>query len=250
MRITERTPMVALVANSSGDYGEGLAALQWPAADLGEASSFAPHACRRRSLQNSVNSCPWFFVLAFDDCSSSAPTDRTSQQPVPAEPAEQGTGSGGGCVPLLASVGPPVLADSEHALGSKRRVRGGSRRSRVGTISGAATRSSRTAARSPKGPRTRSLPTCLVSFMRRLPNSMPEAPPETARSGGAADCSKASGIGQRVLVELFAKVLAEGEHLGPPQPPETLTMRRMVRWAADPDYPPSTRCVRVVRVCP
>ena len=55
------------------------------------------------------------------------------------------------------------------------------------------------------------------------------------------------------LVKVLAKPLAVGEqfdeHLDPPLPPETLAFPRVECATAQPDYPPSTCCVRVVRLC-
>jgi hypothetical protein len=54
-----------------------------------------------------------------------------------------------------------------------------------------------------------------------------------------------------LLVKVLVKVFAVGEqfdaYLGPPLPPETLGFRTTEEAAAEPDYPPSTCCVRVVR---
>jgi len=54
-----------------------------------------------------------------------------------------------------------------------------------------------------------------------------------------------------LLVKVLIKVFAVGEqfdaYLGPPLPPETLGFSRIEGATAEPDYPPSTCCVRVVR---
>ncbi len=56
-----------------------------------------------------------------------------------------------------------------------------------------------------------------------------------------------------LLVKVLIKLRAIGEqfdeHLGPPLPPETLGFPRLAGATAKPDYPPSTCCVRVVRLC-
>ena len=56
-----------------------------------------------------------------------------------------------------------------------------------------------------------------------------------------------------LLVKVLIEVLAVGEqfdeYLGPPLPPETLGFPRIESATAQPDYPPSTCCVRVVRLC-
>ena len=56
-----------------------------------------------------------------------------------------------------------------------------------------------------------------------------------------------------LLVKVLIKLLAVGEqfdeYLGPPLPPETLAFPRIEGATAQPDYPPSTCCVRVVRLC-
>jgi hypothetical protein len=53
-----------------------------------------------------------------------------------------------------------------------------------------------------------------------------------------------------LLVKVFTKVFVVDEQLreqvGPPLPPETLGLRILQEAAAEPDYPPSTCCVRVV----
>ncbi len=55
-----------------------------------------------------------------------------------------------------------------------------------------------------------------------------------------------------LFVKVFIQLFADGEelsaYLGPPLPPETLGFRAFGEAAADPDYPPSTCCVRVVRI--
>jgi hypothetical protein len=55
-----------------------------------------------------------------------------------------------------------------------------------------------------------------------------------------------------LLVKVLIKLLAVGEqfdeYLGPPLPPETLGFPRIEGATAEPDYPPSTCCVRVVRL--
>jgi hypothetical protein len=55
-----------------------------------------------------------------------------------------------------------------------------------------------------------------------------------------------------LLVKVLIKLLALGErfdeYLGPPLPPETLAFPRIECPTAEPDYPPSTCCVRVVRL--
>ena len=55
-----------------------------------------------------------------------------------------------------------------------------------------------------------------------------------------------------ILAKVFTKPFAVGEdlgaHPGPPLPPETLGFRTIEHQAAEPDYPPSTCCVRVVRL--
>jgi hypothetical protein len=55
-----------------------------------------------------------------------------------------------------------------------------------------------------------------------------------------------------LLVKVLSEVLTVGEdfaeHQGPPLPPETLGFRRIEGATARPDYPPSTCCVRVVRL--
>ena len=55
-----------------------------------------------------------------------------------------------------------------------------------------------------------------------------------------------------LLVKVLTKPLAIGEqfdeYLGPPLPPETLGFPRIEGATAEPDYPPSTCCVRVVRL--
>lgn len=54
-----------------------------------------------------------------------------------------------------------------------------------------------------------------------------------------------------LLVKVLFKLLAIDEqfdeYLGPPLPPETLGFPRIEGATAEPDYPPSTCCVRVVR---
>jgi hypothetical protein len=56
-----------------------------------------------------------------------------------------------------------------------------------------------------------------------------------------------------LLVKVLAELLAVGEqfdeHRGPALPPETLAFPRIQGATAQPDYPPSTCCVRVVRLC-
>ena len=55
-----------------------------------------------------------------------------------------------------------------------------------------------------------------------------------------------------LLVKVLIKLLVVGEqfdeYLGPPLPPETLGFPRIEGATAEPDYPPSTCCVRVVRL--
>ena len=51
----------------------------------------------------------------------------------------------------------------------------------------------------------------------------------------------------KVLIKLFAVGEQFDEYLGPPLPPETLGFLRIEGVTAEPDYPPSTCCVRVVR---
>ncbi|MGZ4316092.1 MAG: hypothetical protein ACXVRS_09690, partial [Gaiellaceae bacterium] len=68
----------------------------------------------------------------------------------------------------------------------------------------------------------------------------------------------AAGAGNRrrdreqLLAEVLAELLVVSEHfdeyLRPPQPPGTLGTCRSLGWAAEPDYPPSTCGVRVVRL--
>ena len=54
-----------------------------------------------------------------------------------------------------------------------------------------------------------------------------------------------------LIVKALIKVLAVGdqfdEYLGPLLPPETQGFPRIEGVTAEPDYPPSTCCVRVVR---
>jgi hypothetical protein len=52
----------------------------------------------------------------------------------------------------------------------------------------------------------------------------------------------------KVFTGLFAVSEDLGEYHGPPLPPETLGFRRIEGATAEPDYPPSTCCVRVVRL--
>ena len=55
-----------------------------------------------------------------------------------------------------------------------------------------------------------------------------------------------------LLVKVLIKVFAVGEQFdaypGPPLPPETLGFSRIEGATAEPDYPPSTCCVQVVRL--
>lgn len=55
-----------------------------------------------------------------------------------------------------------------------------------------------------------------------------------------------------ILANVFIKLFVVGEdldaHPGAPLPPETLGFRTIEHQAAEPDYPPSTCCVRVVRL--
>jgi hypothetical protein len=51
----------------------------------------------------------------------------------------------------------------------------------------------------------------------------------------------------KVLIKLLAGGEQFGEYLGPPQPPETQGFPRVKGATAEPDYPPSTCCVQVVR---
>jgi hypothetical protein len=51
----------------------------------------------------------------------------------------------------------------------------------------------------------------------------------------------------KVLIKLLAISEQFDEYLGPPLPPETLGFPRIEGATAEPDYPPSTCCVRVVR---
>jgi hypothetical protein len=55
-----------------------------------------------------------------------------------------------------------------------------------------------------------------------------------------------------MLAKVFTNPFDGGEDLGeqpgPPLPPETLGFRAIEHQAAEPDYPPSTCCVRVVRL--
>ena len=51
----------------------------------------------------------------------------------------------------------------------------------------------------------------------------------------------------KVLIKLFAVDEQLDEYLGPPLPPETLGFPMLEGATAEPDYPPSTCCVRVVR---
>jgi hypothetical protein len=57
--------------------------------------------------------------------------------------------------------------------------------------------------------------------------------------------------GERLFAEVLTELLVVGEYFGeylrPPQPPERLRICPTVWFAAEPDYPPSTCCVRVVR---
>jgi len=54
-----------------------------------------------------------------------------------------------------------------------------------------------------------------------------------------------------LLAKVLTKLLTLGEqfdeYLGPPLPPETQGFRAIQEAVAEPDYPPSTCCVRVVR---
>ena len=58
--------------------------------------------------------------------------------------------------------------------------------------------------------------------------------------------------GEGLFAEVLTEFLVDGEYFGeylcPPQPPETLGIGATWWWAAEPDYPPSTCCVRVVRL--
>jgi hypothetical protein len=53
----------------------------------------------------------------------------------------------------------------------------------------------------------------------------------------------------KVLAELLAASEQFDEHRGPPLPPETLAYQWIECATAQPDYPPSTCSVRVVRLC-
>ena len=53
---------------------------------------------------------------------------------------------------------------------------------------------------------------------------------------------------EEVFVELVADDEQFGEYPGPPLPPETVGFRALVGASAEPDYPPSTCCGRVVRL--
>ena len=51
----------------------------------------------------------------------------------------------------------------------------------------------------------------------------------------------------KVLIKLLPADEQFDEYLGPPLPPETLGIPTIEGATAEPDYPPSTCCVRVVR---
>jgi len=84
------------------------------------------------------------------------------------------------------------------------------------------------------------------------------APARRQRDTGVAVEEGVGGAGNRrhdgegLFAEVLTKLLVDGEYfdeyLRPPQPPKTLGICATWWWAAEPDYPPSTCCVRVVRL--